>query len=472
MTTFFKRILSPREPRTERRNSADLHDHSLSTSLSQGHLPSVPSNPIITTSSSASGPQGQRRHGRPASTEGDSVVVENVIYSEPTPLDRVPRSSGNGDRSPDQPPLPPRPVSVAHPHHLVEREEEFYTSPVVPAAVAARERDRRIMRMHDLTMSQKARQGMQVRGPQQSCSATTANSGHRRTRSIGQVIDNSEYSTPWNLVEEQMRAAGPPPVKSIHKTSVGRVYPSASGEESDKIIPVSSPPPILGSHDRCRSHSASPTPHFSVDQRSQSPADIVMREAEYDDPWDVRFRNISHNLQDSHTHSSHDRPSSPHSSTNLLRKSPPAPPITPSASVGSVGVSDSRPPKPPHSALHTDRLCHLSPEEHGNRAHPDKVSQRAGGSNTGGVGGSSESGSRNFGGQFRLRSTTELHGPGGVSSSSGGMPSRTSSVSIPIQQRPLPQAPMDGREGGLSLSREDSPPSGWFDSNLPLEEQL
>ena len=456
---FFKRILSPREHRGERRNSADLHvhDRSLSTSLSQGHLPSVPSNPIITTSNSAVSvglQHSQRQHGRPASTEGDSVVVENVIYSEPTPLDRVPRSSGNGDRSPDQPPLPPRPISVAHPpHQMGDREEEFYTSPVVPAAVAARERDRRIMRMHDLTMSQKARQGMHVRGPQPSSSVTSVSSGHRRTRSIGQVIDNSEYSTPWNLVEEQMKAAGPPPVKSSHKTSVGRVYPSISGEESDKIIPVSSPPPILGSRDRCRSHSASPTPRSSSDHRSQSPADMAEREAEYDDPWDVRFRNISHNLQDSHTHSthsSHDRPSSPHSNSNVA-------PFPSSHSAGSVCGGDSRPPKPPHTALHTDRLRHLSPEEHGNRAHP---------------GGGSESGGRNYGGQFRLRSTTELHGTAGVPGGLGSMPSRTSSVSIPIQQRPLPQAPMDGRESGLSISREDSPPSGWFDSNLPLEEQL
>lgn len=470
MTTFFKRILSPRERehRGERRNSEDLHDRSLSTSLSQGHLPTVPSPPISSSSTTPGGPQ--RQHHRHQSNEGDNIV--NVIYSEPTPLDRVPRApglggAGNGEGQLDNPPLPPRPVSVGHPHQLADRrEEEFYVAPVdtirsvtaVPPSVAAsRERDRKIMRMHDLTMSQKARQGMQVhvqnvRVQQHSPCASPNIGEHRRTRSIGQVIDNSEYSTPWNVVEEQMRSALPPRGK---KVSAGRVFPSTPGDESDRIIPVS-PPPILG---RDRSQSSSPIPPLPSEPPPHSPGEGVGGgggDAEYDDPWDVRFRRINQNLPEHHGHPHQERPSPPQSGGGgLVRKSSP--------------VGDQRPPKPPHTtkySANTERIHRFSPpEERLTRAYSDKP-RGGGGGGEGGDHGSDWS--KGPGGPFRHRATTELH----PSSGPGPVPPRTGSVSIPIQQRPLPQAPVDNRETVPPLvTREDSPPSGWFDSSLALEEQ-
>ena len=469
MTTFFKRILSPREHRGERRNSEDLHDRSLSTSLSQGHLPTVPSPPISSASTAPGGPQ--RQHRRHQSNEGDSIVVDNVIYSEPTPLDRVPRAPGQGgggnvEGQPDNPPLPPRPVSVGHPHQIADRrDEEFYVAPVdtistritvAPSVAASRERDRRIMRMHDLTMSQKARQGMQVhvqnvRVQQHSPSASPSVGGHRRTRSIGQVIDNSEYSTPWNVVEEQMRSAGPPRGKRV---SAGRVIPSTPGDESDRIIPVS-PPPILGSRER--SQSSSPIPPLPSEPPPHSPGEGGGGDAEYDDPWDVRFKRINQNLHEHHSHHQ-ERPSPPQSGGGLVRKSSPV---------------DQRPPKPPHtkSSANTERAHRFSPpEQQLTRAHSDRPHHRGGGGGGGGgeVGDHSSDWSKGFGAPFRHRATTELH----PSSGPGPVPPRTGSVSIPIQQRPLPQAPVDNRETAPPpVTREDSPPSSWFDSSLALEEQ-
>ena len=442
MTALFKRILSPRESGRGRQDDP----------LNQNSIPASPS------ASSVSGASGYHGHLRGSDT--DTMVVDNVIYSEPTQLDRVaPRGGsavggggggGGGEGQPlDQPPLPPRPPSASsgQAHQVNSGDNEtYYCAPIDTLGRGLdlqktpslhnkererdRERERRQRDTHEKIMHQKQLQ--------QGYSPVT--SGHRRTYSGGQMVDTSEaeYSTPWNVREEsqkkedsQRRSSGPPPRKPPHVSrkppGAGKGIPATPSDGSDNVIPVSPPPILSASHDR--SQSSSPVP-------PRSPIGGGA-EAEYDDPWDVKNRNISQVIPSQHhgRHSHVERRSPPTSEHRLPRHS-----------VHSVSSKQERP-------------RHFSPEDpRRSRGLSERGHPRGGGGTSGSVTESVE--------PFRSRTTTDLHSLS-ISSSSTSSQQRTSSVSIPIQKRPLPQEP-----GGnpLPIKRENSP-STWFESHIALEEQ-
>ena len=405
--------------------------------------------------------------GARLSVGGDSEsVVENAIYSEPTPLDRVEhqRHSHHRISGGEDPPLPPRPLSCGGGGaQNAEEHETYYQAPVdtlgrsaglelhqqvmqqqqqrVASArereKAAKERERRQLNMHERTLNQ-----IQGAGPGSGggypvhLQGRGGGMGHRRTRSGGHLIDNEEYSTPWEVQGEQRRrASGHNPPKPAR---VKRPIPATPSDGSDNIIPLS-PTPILSGHER--SQSASPVP-------PRSPVQPPQGDAEYDDPWDVRNRNISQVIpsQRHHTHTSHhDRHSPPSSGDHRpsMRQT-----------VGSRPTEHSRP--------------HLE-EVRPSRSFSDRNHMR---------GGLTEPPE-----PFRQRTITDVH----LSPSNPSSP-RTSSMGAathPIQRRPLPEEPPPSSGGGTSSAssvsappsvsnstRGSGEPSILFDSNLALEEQL
>lgn len=426
-----RRILSPRE-----------------TDRGRGHEDTPPDTPI-----SASALSG----GRPSIGGDTESVVENVIYSEPTPLDQHQRHSHRRISGGDDPPLPPRPLSGGGSGGVQNSDENetYYQAPVDTLGRgrgltdqqqtamqqrmastrererAAQERERRQMDMHERTLNQIQGAGVhpvhlqgRVGGP-----------GHRRTRSGGHLIDNDEYSTPWDVQGEQRRrASGHNPPKPARANR--RPIPATPSDGND-IIPLS-PTTILSGHER--SQSASPVP-------PRSPTVQASGDAEYDDPWDVRNRNISQVIpsQRHHTHSAlHDRRSPPSDHRPAMRQS-----------VGS---------RTEHSRPHLD-------EVRPSRSLSDRNHLRGGGG--GGVSPMEPPD------QFRPRTITDIH-PHSLSHSNPSSP-RTSSMCAPthpIQRRPLPEEP----PGGGATSSVSAPPSVststrgepsiLFDSHLALEEQL
>ena len=399
---------------------------------SRGHEVTPPDTPVSASASSG---------GRPSTGDLDSVVVDNAIYSEPTPLDRAEPHRGHRISSGEDPPLPPRPHSGGG--GGADETETYYQAPVDTlgrgAALetqrtsstrererAAMERERRQMEMHERTLNQ-------IQGASAfPVHRMSGGLGHRRTRSGGHLIDNEEYSTPWDVQGEQRRRGSGQPPKPAR---LRRPIPATPSDGSDNIIPLSPTPILSSSHER--SQSASPVPPRSPVQPSG--------DAEYDDPWDVRNRNISQVIPSRHhTHSLHDR------------RSPP------------MGGGEHRPQPPMRQSLGS-RTDHSRPhleEVRPSRSMSDRNHQRSSGTEVADP--------------FRPRTITEVH-PHSLSHSNPGSP-RTSSMCAPthpIQRRPLPEEPGGGPSSSSSVSAPSSAanstrvePSALFDSNLALEEQL
>ena len=384
----------------------------------------------------------------------DSIVVDNVIYSEPTPLDRMaPRGGGGGE----DPPLPPRPSSAQQANS--NEKETYYQAPVdtlgrgmelqiqhqqQQRSLSARGREweleKKRMNMHEKTLSQKQHlQGAAVPFDEGG-SGSGGGGGHRRTRSGGHVIDNEEYSTPWDVQEEQQRRSSGLPLKPprAKKPGAGKGIPATPNDGSDNFIPLS--PPAVLSTSQDRSKSASPIP-----PRSPIPS---ATESEYDDPWDVKNRKISKVIPSQHsrhhTHSVHDRRSPPPSQLAGGQRA--------RQSVGS-------------------RIEHSRQSE---EFRPARAKSERNHHHSAGMVDTTD--------PFRPRTSTDVHCP--ILSVSNPNSPRTSSVSMPtsthpIQRRPLPEEP-GGGSGTSSgpptpatnpIRRETSPSSVWFDSQLALEEQ-
>ncbi|CAI8034849.1 hypothetical protein GBAR_LOCUS19584 [Geodia barretti] len=373
-----RRMLSPREGR--------------------GHEETAPDTPVASS--------------RARLSTGDSEsVVENAIYSEPTPLDRVEpqRHSHHRISGGEDPPLPPRPLSgggAGGAQQNSEEHETYYQAPVDtlgrgvgldPQAAmqqqrmtsirererAAAERERRRMNMHERTLNQIQGAG----GYPVHLQGRVGGLGHRRTRSGGHIIDNEEYSTPWDVQGEQRRrASGHNPPKPARNR---RPIPATPNDGSD--------------------NSVSPVPPRSPVQ--------VSGDAEYDDPWDVRNRNISQVIpsQRHHTHSSlHERRSPPSAGDHR-------PPMR--QSVGSRTTEHSR----PH--LEEVRPSRSLSDWNHPRGVPTEPPE-----------------------QFRPRTITDVHPPHSLSHSNPSSP-RTSSMCAPthpIQRRPLPEEPPGGGTGAAT----------------------
>lgn len=285
------------------------------------------------------------------------------------------------------------------------------------------------MVMHNKTLSQMAQHTAPVTGN----GASGVVGGHRRTRSGGHVIDNEEYSTPWNL--QQRRSSGAPPkAPRAKKSGAGKPIPATPSDGSDNIIPVS-PSGILPPHER--SQSASPIPPRSPGLGSSEP--------EYDDPWDVKNRRINKFIPSQHGrhhgHSVHERCSPPPSQLAAEQR--------------------------PQRSTVGGRIEHL---KHLEEVRPSRaMSERSHNWSPVAVEGAEP---------FRPRTITDIHSHG-VSISTPNSP-RTSSVSMPphhIQKRPLPEEPGNSSStsipspSSIPIRREPSPSSTWFDCQLALEEQ-
>lgn len=242
MSTLFRRIRSPREHKEREEHQPP------NRSFSTGQLPA----------------QGHRRHR--------SDDIKNINYTDPNGV-------SNSHGQDENPPLPPRnmhrPASVGNAHQLKKQvssdEDPYYVAPadtigrkaglsVLPPPTAS---ERKVMEMHERTQSQKV-------------------VGHRRTGSYGHVIDNSEYSTPWNLLQEQrgkeQKDKPPKPPRSRDRTPPNRpIIYSQPSDGSDDLIPVQSPPP----------------PSLALDRSlTNSPCSPVDPSGDYDEPWDRKYPDL------------------------------------------------------------------------------------------------------------------------------------------------------------------------------------
>ena len=491
---FFRRIRSPREPKHERDDRKQMPNRSYSTSA------------IHATAN------GHRRH-----KSNEVEKIENVIYSEPN----VSSSQEQSWRD-ENPPLPPRnrpaSYSVGHSHQLNRQvsDEECYVAPadtlVRKSALNPTQGDkggpiptqgeRKQMHMHHVTLSQKA--------------------GHRRTHSFGQVIDNSDYSTPWNLIQQgrdrtAAPTAPPKPPKGRDRSSSKMVVQS-SHDGGDNIIPVMSPPPIPPPFTEDRSLTNSPSSPVSSPNTPTSehpPCD------DYDEPWDKKFKDL---------HMPKTKPPKHHSVREKVNKSDGE---SDGASDLNSNMKRTHSPKPPerhpYDHHHDHPLPPHPPPSHPPPSHPPpppyvetEIRPRVGtrGSNRGSPPTEmrSHSGSRGGSERHRLspqpdheqrprlntrnservtrdRSVSPIQplaqswSVGRVAALRGqerghhhdlpgdyvppGPPEnlfRSSSVSIPMSSRRLPSPPPP--EDVPQMSRTNSPPCAHIDISTPLDEQL
>lgn len=324
MSKMFRRIRSPRD---EKSPGKDAGANSKTFTSGQLHV----------------------NHRRHKSDEVQAVqtvqTVQNVIYSEPV------ASPSNGPSArganvaaalvDDGPPLPPRnrPASVGNSNQLRKQmsadDDPYYVAPadtlrnrrglVVNPAVPGGDKG--------AALTKSERKQMQILEMAQSQKQVMS---HTRTGSFGRLVDSSDYSTPWNLIqqqrekrekrEKQMAAnvaaekqpqepevvgereedetakPGPPPKpqRLSNRTKRAIVQQCLQNHEGDTIIPVSSPSPSSGLVHDVRSQSNSPTsPPVAADNDMPQ----TEREDDYDEPWDRRkFSRDIHQLSRSSRH--------------------------------------------------------------------------------------------------------------------------------------------------------------------------
>ena len=308
---FFRRIRSPLEHRTTSRQHEEKQ-RSSSTSV----IPVQQSN-------------GHQRHG-----SDDVVKIENTAYGDPDILNSN-RSYSTGTSPGDilNPPLPPRnpPKQLVVGLHLQQStsspsntsgnmndESPVYVAPAdtlqrgggggagpnslskgvlssnytraEPLSAPPSKNERKVMEMHQLTMSQRQRQD----------TGQSAAHAHQQQRvQVQNVVDNSEYSTPFNLIQQQQQKMANKGVSG--KGSSGstrqqrRVPQIGMAEENDQIIPVLSPPP--GHSDRSQTTSPSSplsTPSSEHEEGGTGGGGSVggTGDSDYDIPWDRKFRDL------------------------------------------------------------------------------------------------------------------------------------------------------------------------------------
>lgn len=204
-----------------------------------------------------------------------------------------------GEYSAPNPPLPPRvSMSKASSNRAdVKRQnsddDSYYLTPVdtirrgpanlaLPSGAAPTRSERRLMEIHQRTLTQR-QDGSFV-------------PGHRRVGSSGHVVDTSEYSTPWNSLQEQRHgSSGAPPLRPSRSRSdrAANVRVAQTQDSGEDVIVVQGGIP---SDDGSRTSSPSsppmatpapPAPHLPAKEGGD----------DYDEPWDRRFKNF-------HIHSS------------------------------------------------------------------------------------------------------------------------------------------------------------------------
>ena len=465
MSSIFRRIRSPREPKDRDQDQTAPNARSFSTGTIPGSQ------------------HGHRRHR--------SDEIQNVIYTEPNNVVNSHRPDASRG---ENPPLPPRnrPASVGNAHQLKRQvssdDDPYYVTPVDtlnrrgvvnPTSLSQGERfpvptrsERKQMHMHEMTLSQRHVLS------------------HRRAGSVGHVIDSSDYSTPWNLIKEREErdkenqvAPKPPPKpqrssdRSKNKKTV--VQQSVHSDDSDDIIPVMSPTPPLV-HDRSQTNSPSSPTITAAENTSQGGSD------DYDEPWDRKFRDFRmgapgrvrssrgrlegeadgagnsplnpHPHRHSH-HEIHHHHSHHHTPTQGREHSPPQPDVRPriGAKSASEKIKRRSPPLPElrprmYTRSTSDRTFNATREPEDNRG-PSPVPPV---SQSWAVG-------RGF------RDFQKPHLPFEHILPSCELQPRASSVS----NRRLPSPPMEPGDSQEQrrCSRPDSPPTTQIDVHLPLGEQ-
>ncbi len=263
-----------------------------------------------------------------------SLEVENTVYRDPELIHQQyppsPPIGPGGFRSQSMvvspmdasnPPLPPRnnrPVSFSTSNHPLQRnqsndpnESPLYVEPantlrsasvsnytqVEPSDAHPTRQDLKQMTMYRKTMEQSMEH--------------SSGRGHRRVRSFGHVIDKSEYSTPFDLLQDNekarqrgeailspsMRAQLNQPHRSASETSKPPPKPrrirqidSSLSTDPDCVIPLAPPGPTQpGNFDR--SHTNSPSSPHSTNSSEQ---ELIRDDGtnDYDEPWDQKFRDL------------------------------------------------------------------------------------------------------------------------------------------------------------------------------------
>ena len=494
---LFRRIRSPLEHKNKAKHGADdKHNRSSSTS--------VP--PTL---------QQQQSNGHKRSGSDDVLRIENSAYGDPDALNNnshgggilTPRSQSTGS-SPGEtlmnPPLPPR-NPPKQPGNMAD-ESPLYVAPadtlqrggggnggggggpsgISPAILSNYTRtepsgppsrtERRVMEMHQLTMSQKQAQSSQ---PAQ------------RVQAVNVIDNESEYSTPFNVLQQQKARQKRNSFGSGSGSGRQRRVPQVGmSEEGDQIIPVLSPPPD-------RSQTTSPSSPLStpsseheaegggVGGSSGSPAVGAGGggDSDYDIPWDKKFKEFPnfnrpskrgsssgkmHSLPEEHPPTKGRRPSPPQRNVYSQgghpdRNSPPAPPERNPPPGGPAPHPSWRKTSSPQPPLEDGfgRPRHL-PARHQSEQHRPRDGSTS----------PNQLASRPYG--------HTIHGPHVPRELPPDIAARTSSMSIPsyISGRRLPSPPRERSESSpvdpnrRGLLRPPSPPNPvHIDFSIPLCDQ-
>lgn len=258
----------------------------------------------------------------------NSLEVENSAYRDPELIHQPtrsqsmidPRATSTGSiptvtDSMENPPLPPRntrPASIGHsPQQHIRKTGENDEPPVyvVPADTLTRKANATVISNYSqVEPSETLPTRKDIKKMSMHIETMKQKSGHRRVRSIGHVVDCSEYSTPFDLLKQNEAkgdgllspgakaaseqsghgAAPPKPPKNHHMHK--HVKQKEIGGEVDIIIPVVSPTPPNILSDRSRTNSpSSPTSTQSSEQE-------LLRDDgtnDYDEPWHDKFKNLN-----------------------------------------------------------------------------------------------------------------------------------------------------------------------------------
>lgn len=468
-TNMFRRMMSPKSKHSDKAKSEKPRPSSLSNANIK-HLNGHGRNEIVSSleveNSSYRDPELLHDVSHPGRSQSMVYPTSNTINLSPMP----PAGAS------ENPPLPPRnirPASIGHsPQQLLKKaadeEQPLYVAPVdtlnrqpnvivspnyshveTPADVFFSRKDIKKMSMHIETMKQ-----------------TT---GHRRVRSIGHVVDSSEYSTPFDLLKENQskgETALPLSVRGILDKPTAPPKPPQNHRqmkqidtepELDDIIPVispTSPPTILCD----RSPTNSPSSPISTQSSEQE----FFRDDgtnDYDEPWHDKFKEFDMpTITQQHHHRSPRFTGPQHFDGKTRSNSGPSP--VDHLSMGYRGRDPSS----------------ISPEV----PHERPLTFVKGGynSNSGRSEGSVSPNPRVR--DARSYSHSQTHHPGfhsHVENLGHGVNPRTNSVSM-MGGRQLPLPPMEraGPERGLGLDhryvpKETSPPPVLIDISIPLEDQ-
>ena len=254
----------------------------------------------------------------PSSVPEGEEEIKNLSYGDPDKLNSPVRSQsmiGAGDMS--NPPLPPRNMRPSH----QDSESSLYVAPadtlkkssnLAPAAHVSSggvssthgsgtvdtlaeshptKSELKVMQMHQLTMSQrKAGAG----GP----SNGGHSHGHQRTGSLGHVTENSDYSVPFNLVQQSshVHEKAKPPVKPPRMATPGKPERQESSERLIVINPTSPTPATSSDRSNTNSPSSPLSYQTTAADQQDPPASVPKQDSDYAVPWDRSkfLQNIPH----------------------------------------------------------------------------------------------------------------------------------------------------------------------------------